>query len=182
MSAGRELVKKVSGWMRMGKAKPVWFETVSVNHPPLSFAPAASTQIPYKKLKPRTLQPVHKPEKLVYPEDRMRRRFYREHPLELDEPISLAETGKVMNGVDGEFVVQRQLELIEKDRMSEEDAYQKACKEFYQKRGETEIAERLAADQHITVLGGKYEPMKTVFERILLEEKAEIEARLNTKK
>ena len=76
-----QLIKRVTGLMRLGKPKPIWYDTIQSN-PPLSF-----------KNHPKSSAKSHhtKPPKLVYPEDKLRARFYRDHPFELDSPLSLGK-------------------------------------------------------------------------------------------
>ncbi|KAL1877598.1 hypothetical protein VTK73DRAFT_8507 [Phialemonium thermophilum] len=104
---------------------------------------------------------LYKPTRIVYPEDKLRRTFYRDHPWELARPRMILE----MDGLDsrycdwskgvrqpgmalsGECVVQRQLWLMEHGGKTKEQAYDQARKEFYQLRQEEEVERRIAQEE-----------------------------------
>lgn len=170
-----QLMRKASGLMRLGRPKPLWFDTIQSN-PPLSFknhpAKSASSRI--------------KPPKLVYPEDRLRTRFYREHPFEMDSPLSLGKEQSPSFDLEAavispEWAIHRQLQLIE-GGMKERAAYQKACEEFEQRKAEIEVAERLARQEQLQVQRENLKPLSQLLDSVFLDEKREMEYKKNNNK
>ncbi|CAG8435717.1 1496_t:CDS:2 [Ambispora gerdemannii] len=104
-----------------------------------------------------------RPQPIVYPEDALRRQFYRDHPYELLRPRMLMEkeipVDKVWKSlvgddedpseVTGESVVQYQMYLMAHKSMSQRQAYAVACNEFYEIRAREEIEQRVAEEQAI---------------------------------
>lgn len=163
-----QLLKRANGLMRLGRPKPLWYDTIQSN-PPLSFknhpAKSAASRI--------------KPPKLVYPEDRLRARFYRDHPFELDSPLSLTAEQSTSFDLEAavispEWAIQRQLQLME-GGMKERAAYHKACEEFEQRKAEIEVAERLARQEQLQVQRENLKPLSQLLDSVFLEEKAEME-------
>ncbi len=153
--------------MRLGRPKPIWFDTVQSN-PPLSFKSNA------------------KPLKLVYPEDRLRTRFYRDHPFELDSPLSLGREQSASFDLEAavispEWAIQRQLQLMETG-MKEGVAYQKACEEFELRKSEIEVAERLARQEQLQVQRANLKPLSQLLDSVFLDEKREIEYKKSNNK
>lgn len=85
------------------------------------------------------------PQEIEFPEDRLRERFLRDHPLERLRPLVMKENGDSLDNsaiisresvVDVESVVRYQSQLMTGQdsltRMSEEEAYQHACRAFYE--------------------------------------------------
>jgi small subunit ribosomal protein S23 len=60
--------------------------------------PAVHTSIRHKQKNLKTKAP--KPRAIVYPEDRLRRQFYKDHPFELQRPKLLVETTEGINRTD----------------------------------------------------------------------------------
>ncbi|CAG8595416.1 5545_t:CDS:2 [Paraglomus brasilianum] len=101
-----------------------------------------------------------RPQPIVYPEDRLRRIFYRDHPYELLRPQvliekdaprrtiwdSLTHKGEAPSDITGESVIQYQLHLMS-NGSSERDAYVVACREFYAVRAREEVEQRVAEEQ-----------------------------------
>ncbi|KAK3392513.1 mitochondrial ribosomal protein S25 [Sordaria brevicollis] len=116
--------------------------------------------------KPRNLW---RPTKIVYPEDELRRDFYRDHPWELARPRMIIE----LDGKDaryfkwgkglrqpgmplcGESVVQRQMWLMNNEKLSKQEAYDKARHEFYKLR-QLEQMERRIAVEEARMVGGYF--------------------------
>ncbi|KAG9294212.1 hypothetical protein G9A89_021571 [Geosiphon pyriformis] len=110
-----------------------------------------------KKLRTRPDQP----QPIVYPEDRLRRRFYRDHPYELLRPrilmekeipadkvwTSLLADGEHASEITGESVIQYQFYLMMHEGLNEQEAYAIACNEFYAIRARQEVEERVAEEQ-----------------------------------
>ncbi|KAK9478824.1 mitochondrial ribosomal protein S25-domain-containing protein [Lipomyces japonicus] len=147
-----ELVRRTSRLLEVGalKSEPAWYKAVIANPPATDFIPKVKVQnvkdwnVPVKDL--------FKPQSIVYPEDKLRSRFYKDHPWELARPKVLVERDALdftrndwskldqpLKRLDGESVVQRTLWLIEKKGSSEDDAYDQACKEFYSLRIKEEV-------------------------------------------
>ena len=160
--------------MQLGRIKPLWYDTVQTN-PPLSFKNHS-----VKSVKGRV-----KPPKIVYPEDRLRARFYREHPFELDSPLTLGkEQFPSFNletaVISPEWAIHRQLQLMESG-MKECAAYQKACEEFELRKSEIEVSERLARQEQLQVQRENLKPLSQLLDSVFLEEKREIEYKKNNK-
>lgn len=79
-----DIVRRAFGQMRMGKAPPLWLETLTRLYPPVTFALPA-----YVKATKRGRVP--KPPKIKYPEDEYRRRFFAQHPLEALKETTMDE-------------------------------------------------------------------------------------------
>ncbi|KAF7721736.1 mitochondrial ribosomal small subunit component [Apophysomyces ossiformis] len=109
-----------------------------------------------------------RPRAIVYPEDRLRKQFYKDHPFELAKPKILVEDdsglnrtdfsqlllpGMDPNEIDGETVIKYQLHLMTNEKMSERKAYAKATSEFYEIRAQQEERERQAQQKMDQVLG-----------------------------
>lgn len=172
----QQLIKKVGGLMRLGRAKPVWFDTIQTN-PPLSFKSHPATKT--KTSNSNSSKSFPKPPKLVFPEDKLRARFYRDHPFELDNPLTLGRdqfpSFNLQSAVIGpEWAIQRQLQLME-NGMKEGLAYQQACQEFELRKSEIEVAERLARQEQLQVQRENLKPLSQLLDSVFLEEKAEIE-------
>jgi len=140
---------------------PVWLDAV------MKVAPAELRTRPYlpqhQPLDPRAKKPrnLYRPTQLTFPEDELRRTFYRDHPWELARPMMVLERDGMdarrrnwAKGVrqpgmklSGECVVQRQLWLMENTKMSKEKAYDKARREFYKLRHQEEIEARIAVEE-----------------------------------
>ncbi|KAG0235587.1 mitochondrial ribosomal small subunit component [Actinomortierella wolfii] len=104
-----------------------------------------------------------RPKQIVYPEDRLRRRFYEDHPWELRRPRCLLETtgdstkrdwstllqpGQALSDLTGEDVIQYQMYLMSKGH-TEREAYSMATSEFYKLRAQEETEARVAREQAI---------------------------------
>ncbi|RDA85502.1 hypothetical protein CP532_2173 [Ophiocordyceps camponoti-leonardi (nom. inval.)] len=136
--------------------RPPWFNV-------MHSVPPAETLV-------RTISPQHgakrtrnlyRPQQMVFLEDKLRNVFYKDHPWELARPRVIAETdGKDYQRCDwskgvqqpgmalsGECVVQRQMWLMENQRMSESQAYDEARYEFYDLRLAEEIQQRVAVEE-----------------------------------
>ncbi|OZJ04374.1 hypothetical protein BZG36_03199 [Bifiguratus adelaidae] len=124
------------------------------------------TTIHHKAKHLRTKTPTPKP--IVYPEDHLRRKFYKDHPFELHRPVSLIETDDAVNRTDfsalllpgmhpsevtGETVIRYQLFLMSQHNMPERKAYVKACNEFYEIRAKQEQEERAAREEATRLFG-----------------------------
>ncbi|KNE56586.1 hypothetical protein AMAG_17937 [Allomyces macrogynus ATCC 38327] len=96
-----------------------------------------------------------RPQPIVYPEDRLRERFYRDHPFELVRPKTLVETVPqsadyskplhLRQNMSGEDVIQYQLYLVSQG-LTINEAYDQAVREFRSIRLQEEAEERVRAD------------------------------------
>ncbi|KAI9281584.1 mitochondrial ribosomal protein S25 [Sporodiniella umbellata] len=129
--------------------------------------------------------PPPRPRAIVYPEDKLRRKFYKEHPFELARPKTLVENdlgtnrtdfskllldGMHLSEVDGEAVIKYQLHLMTHERLPERKAYAQATSEFYKIRAQQEDKERKAKEKMVKVLNAN--PKKWTDRGIYLEERA----------
>jgi small subunit ribosomal protein S23 len=105
---------------------------------------------------------LFQPVQIRYEEDQLRKRFFSDHPWELARPrVVLERDGEEGKRVDwsrrvqqpgrpttGEDVVQRQLHLLQsKPKLTVNEAYDKARKEFYNVRRKEEIQRRISAEE-----------------------------------
>ncbi|KAJ1896593.1 mitochondrial ribosomal small subunit component [Kickxella alabastrina] len=99
-----------------------------------------------------------RPPKIEFPEDRLRRVFYKNHPFEKSRPrIVMEPTGKTCHDwsqlshgssqVTGENVVRYQHFLMQSENMSEQEAYVQATSEFYKIRAREEIEAKIARQE-----------------------------------
>ncbi|KAF4472020.1 37S ribosomal S25 mitochondrial [Fusarium albosuccineum] len=146
---------------------PPWFsimqsvppsETLVRTIPPRHRAPNP------KATKPKNL---FRPQRISYPEDALRTTFYKDHPWELARPRIILELdgkdyqhcdwskGLKQNGIP--LVVQRQMWLMENDKLSKRKAYDITRREFYRLRQEEEIEKRVALEEakHVGAYFGK---------------------------
>ncbi|PVU87314.1 hypothetical protein BB559_006106 [Furculomyces boomerangus] len=114
------------------------------------------------------------PKKIVYPEDKLRRRFYKDHPFETANPISLIQgeckedrwdsiSGSSV-GMNGESVIRKQLYLMNKG-VPEEEAYQQVIKEYYRVKADQELERKIAAqeaEQHGMI------PMSRLYSNVIM--------------
>ncbi|KAI8358907.1 mitochondrial ribosomal protein S25 [Mortierella sp. GBAus27b] len=134
---------------------------------------------------------TERPQKIVYPEDRLRRRFYEDHPWELRRPRCLVETNgdgthrdwstllqkdRSVADLTGEDVIQYQLYLMSKGA-KEQEAYHLATKEFYLIRAQEETEARVAKAQAMAF--GLQPRRSFVMSGLKREEEALLEAEKN---
>ncbi|KAG2182289.1 hypothetical protein INT43_007216 [Umbelopsis isabellina] len=209
-----ELTKHVSRLLKgkLLKKPPTWFAAVQAVPPGPSVIRAQNTEVNIagqtnaeKQFGQANRLPAHsinrhkqknlktrapKPRPIVYPEDRLRRQFYKDHPFELQRPKLLVETTDGINRtnfsqllldgmhpaqVDGETVIKYQLHLMVSQNMTERQAYAKATSEFYEIRAQEEEEKRLAQskiDSVFNALAAKKQTERT----LQREEKAIAEA------
>lgn len=168
----RQLYQHVETYIVGGslQEKPVWYDVLH-NIPPSEIMVRTR---PAQVNPPKRLRVPHKtfrPQQLVFPEDALRRRFFKDHPWELARPRLIIENdGTDSRSFDwskglrqpglplcGECVVQRQLWLMENKGMPTDEAYDKARKEFYYLRQKDEIEARVQAEES-TMYGGIFGP------------------------
>lgn len=153
-------------------APPAWVKAIQAIPP----AEILTRPYPVQHTEPnhaarRPSRRLFQPTQMVYPEDELRRDFFRDHPWELARPRLVLE----MDGSDaryrdwsrgiqqpgmklsGENVVQRQLWLMEVGGLTKAQAYDQARHEFYQLRQQEDIARRVAVEEarHVGAYFGK---------------------------
>ncbi|KAJ1919180.1 mitochondrial ribosomal small subunit component [Mycoemilia scoparia] len=117
-----------------------------------------------------------KPPKIVFPEDLLRRQFYRDHPHELIRARTLVEiTGgsginwddnMLNNEVNGERVIQYQLYLMNQGKTRPE-AYAIALRKFYERRAQEDLEQLIAtqeAESYGAISYNKYQSYQTLRE------------------
>ncbi|ORY56907.1 37S ribosomal protein rsm25 [Pseudomassariella vexata] len=142
--------------------QPVWYKVVESIPPSEMITRPLPPQHIIPKGKERKPSRLYQPQQLTYPEDKLRRRFYRDHPWELARPRMIVEMdGKDSQRCDwskglrqpgmqlsGESVVQRQLWLLENvPGIGTNQAYDQVRREFYALRQEEEIERRVAREE-----------------------------------
>lgn len=156
------MLKRLDGLIKLGLPKPLYYDPVRAN-PPLSFTSSQGSS-------------KGKPPKITFPEDRLRARFYRDHPLELDVPVQMTAAVPAV-GDDAEWVIQRQLQLLsapvqpqqQQQPLTTEEAYRRACDELQRRRIEEEIGKRLAGRSSRD--GCTEQSAQALFEEVLMEER-----------
>ncbi|KAK1836134.1 37s ribosomal protein rsm25 [Podospora conica] len=142
-------------------SKPNWYEAVRMIPPAEVLTRTYAEQ--HQPINPRQKKPLnlYRPTEMVYPEDQLRQDFYRDHPWELARPMMVLELdgqdgrrrdwsrGLEQPGMklSGESVVQRQMWLMNNMKLSKEEAYDQARKEFYLLRQRQEIEQRIAIEE-----------------------------------
>ncbi|KAJ2058882.1 mitochondrial ribosomal small subunit component [Coemansia sp. S146] len=99
-----------------------------------------------------------KPPRIEFPEDQLRRTFYRNHPFEKERPrIVMEPTGQTEQDwsqlthghgqVTGENVIRHQYYLMQSKGLSEREAYAQATNEFYKIRAREEMEAKSARQE-----------------------------------
>ncbi|QGI75278.1 hypothetical protein CEK26_000187 [Fusarium fujikuroi] len=157
---------------------PPWYNIMQSVPPAETLVRNVTPRLRSPNLQARKPKNLYRPQGIWYREDRLRSTFYRDHPWELARPrVILESDGKDYQYCDwskglrqpniplsGEwqvsldrYVVQRQLWLMEKERLSEKKAYDITRREFYRLRQEEEIEKRVALEEakHVGAYFGK---------------------------
>lgn len=156
----KDLVRRAVGFMKLGRPRPAWFETVAHRHPPLTFKAAVTSNntqpkkiMPLKGLSASRPISVNRPAKIDYPEDRCMQKFFQEHPLEKYRPTAINEADPTGSSLDGfipaEALVEKQLELMETKGMKPGKAYQVASEWFWEERKRQELTRRIAREEYL---------------------------------
>ncbi|KAI9254533.1 mitochondrial ribosomal protein S25 [Phascolomyces articulosus] len=167
-----DLLKKAPVWLHAVRAIPPGPSIIRSRNPNANVSAQTDvekelfshhqqhTSTRHKQKHLRTKPP--RPAPIVYPEDRLRRQFYKDHPFELARPQTLVENKLGLNRTDfsqlllpgmlpeeitGETVIKYQLHLMTNEKMPERKAYAKATSEFYELRARQEELERQARSQ-----------------------------------
>lgn len=145
------------------KHSPNWLSTVGRTSPIQNFdrRPPPSFHA-VRRSKKNKVRRVFDLQRICYAEDKLRERFYKEHPWELARPVTLVENegddskhhdwskieqpGKQLSG---ESVVQRQIYLMNQNepRLGKDQAYRRACEEFYKLRMFEAVEKRIAMEE-----------------------------------
>ncbi|KAJ6264290.1 37S ribosomal protein S25 [Drechslerella dactyloides] len=150
------ILKKEPPWYRVVASIPP--STILVRTAPVGFEKSGESRSVPKRA--RKSKRFFQPERIQYTEDELRQTFFADHPWELARPRILVEdsgndglgydwsrlqqSGKAL---DGESVVQRQLWLMENNKLSKKAAYDVARREFYKLRMRSDIERRIAAEE-----------------------------------
>ncbi|KLO86568.1 Uncharacterized protein LW93_11345 [Fusarium fujikuroi] len=131
---------------------PPWYNIMQSVPPAEALVRNVTPRLRSPNLQARKPKNLYRPQGIWYREDRLRSTFYRDHPWELARPRVILES----DGKDY-HVVQRQLWLMEKERLSEKKAYDITRREFYRLRQEEEIEKRVALEEakHVGAYFGK---------------------------
>ncbi|KAJ2780984.1 mitochondrial ribosomal small subunit component [Coemansia javaensis] len=96
----------------------------------------------------------NRPPKIVFPEDGLRREFYKNHPFEMYRPRILMETigrgsqdWSRLAGSPGQVTGERQHYLMVAEGMSKQEAYAKATHEFYKIRAREDMEASVARQE-----------------------------------
>lgn len=175
------IVQRAAGFMKMGRPKPVWFDTVAQKYPPLTFKAPKAVRPGAGPRPKNSPQPIWRPPKLEFPEDKYVSKIYDEHPLERLRPATLCESSE--DPADVRKIISHQLELMEAGKSADE-AFRIASETFWEARKQAEIKEKVAkerdlfmAEQQEACKEGRpvlrrHEPVGDTIRSLLLEEKA----------
>ncbi|EPX72792.1 ribosomal protein subunit Rsm25 [Schizosaccharomyces octosporus yFS286] len=140
---------------------PSWYSAVA-KYPPVSQYLKRITPLYSSKARKgkNGNKEMHHPQSIHWPEDRLRKKFYQDHPWELARPQIIAENDgndhlycdwsqpdQPRKALSGENVVQRTMWLTQYKKMDVQSAYDEARQEFYKLRAKQEIQQRIAHDQ-----------------------------------
>ncbi|KAL5593979.1 hypothetical protein BROUX41_001031 [Berkeleyomyces rouxiae] len=163
-AVAQNLASPILSTQRIPATRPPWFDVLHTVPPSEILSRPIAVQLNEDKRalkrpgKPRNL---YKPQQIRFPEDALRATFYKDHPWELARPRQILETdgcdayrvdwskGVVQPGMQlsGECVVQRQVWLMENEGLSQDAAYDKARREFYEERHLRELRQRIAVEE-----------------------------------
>ncbi|KAM0428602.1 hypothetical protein ACHAPT_006963 [Fusarium lateritium] len=150
-------------------APPPWYSIMQTVPPSETLVRTIPPR--HRGVNPRATKPrnIYRPQRIKYLEDSLRTTFYKDHPWELARPRIIMELdGKDYQRYDwskglrqpgipltGEW--QRQMWLMENEKVSERKAYDVTRREFYRLRQEEEIEKRVAVEEarHVGAYFGK---------------------------
>jgi hypothetical protein len=177
---GKRLVEQALGRIKLGLPEPKWFDVVARLFPPFDLTTPPAIGLNLGRLdendwdKANKIKGLHRrqrakseilmktvtekfgrPSKLAYPEDKVRKRFLREHPGELSRPLNLNEQDCFDESP--ELVVKKYNENLcnstDRVKLTQEEAYQRAVKEFYATREGREASQLSVIRQNIQTSG-----------------------------
>jgi len=176
-----DIVRRAVGFMKMGRPKPVWFETVASKYPPLTFAAPKAVKASRAGPNPKNgPEAIWRPPKLHFPEDKYMKKLHKSHPMERLRPTTLNEVEQDPKDVNA--IIRSQLELMETG-LSPEAAFTQASERFWAARKAEEIKDRIAREQEkfnqdqAGACAGQRAPMRRTepigdaIRKMLLEEK-----------
>ncbi|CAJ0552720.1 Ff.00g007980.m01.CDS01 [Fusarium sp. VM40] len=140
---------------------PPWFKVMQEVPPSESLVRNMSPRHRAPNAKATKPKNIFRPQRIIYLEDALRTTFYKDHPWELARPrVILESDGKDYQHCDwsrglkqpniplsGECVVQRQMWLMENEKLGKRKAYDVTRREFYHLRQEEEIEKRVAVEE-----------------------------------
>lgn len=150
---------------------PPWFNIMQSVPPAETLV--RTLPVRHRAANPKAKKPknLFRPQRIGYIEDALRTTFYKDHPWELARPrIILESDGKDSQLCDwskgleqpgiplsGESVVQRQLWLMDNEKLGKRKAYDQSRREFYRIRQAQEIEKRVALEEakHVGAYFGK---------------------------
>ncbi|MCJ1390460.1 mitochondrial ribosomal small subunit component [Xylographa bjoerkii] len=162
--------------------QPSWYNVVG-NVPPPQILVRTQPVEHHRRSKTKKRSKLFQPQNITYPEDKLRREFFGDHPWELARPRVVLENDGMDartedwsrirqpgRPLDGESVVQRQTWLMENmPDMSKAGAYDQARREFYEERLQEDVERRVAKEEALAT--GAY------FGKSMLEVGMELEDR-----
>ncbi|KAJ2482406.1 mitochondrial ribosomal small subunit component [Coemansia sp. RSA 2131] len=118
--------------------------------------PKGCVSLHHKKIYMRVK--CNRPPRIVFPEDKLRKEFYKNHPFEASRPRTMIETGRhstqkwdtLSDGtsqVTGESVIRYQHYLMQTKGLSKQDAYTQATDEFYAIRAQEDMEAKVAQEE-----------------------------------
>ncbi|MCJ1287066.1 mitochondrial ribosomal small subunit component [Xylographa opegraphella] len=163
-------------------APPSWYNIVG-NVPPPQILVRTQPIEHHRRSRTKKPSKLFQPQNITYPEDKLRREFFGDHPWELARPrVVLENDGKDAQTedwsqirqpgrpLDGESVVRRQAWLMENvPKISKAGAYDQARREFYEERLQEDVERRVAKEEALAT--GAY------FGKSMLEVGMELEDR-----
>lgn len=181
-----EIVRRAAGFMKMGRAKPVWFDTIAHKYPPLTFTAPKVIKANAGRRPKNSPEPIWRPPKLIYPEDKYVKKIHQTDPLQQLRPTTLNELEEDRDDATRE-IIKQQLELMESG-LSPDAAFEKASDRFWAERNKREIAEKIAREQarysqdqvdactgrRNLGLASRHESVGQTIRQVLLEEKKAI--------
>ncbi|KAK6509965.1 mitochondrial ribosomal small subunit component [Arthrobotrys musiformis] len=162
--------KETTQLLRLGilKKEPAWYQvvasvppsTILIRTTPVGFETPLQDGPKLTDGKVKKSKRFFRPRHIQYPEDGLRKTFFADHPWELARPRILVEDDgndslgydwsrlqQPGRALDGESVIQRQMWLMENEKLSKSAAYDVARKEFYRLRMRSDIERRIAAEE-----------------------------------
>lgn len=160
-------VKRAKNIPKLGKKKPLWFETVTRNY------------LPFESCVRKEELSIGKPQKIVYPEDEIRINFHSKFPIEAHRRMLFKKSIDELPEDSIEHAIKHQLQLMKEYGVDEMQAQKTAIHFFQTNRKRLEIEARVARQQMEQQIPSDkyYGPLR----RILLEEKHIMELSSQTK-
>jgi hypothetical protein len=138
-----DFIRRAKNLARLGKPKPIWYDTVTRNI------------IPHNSTRNSLVRnnAIGKPAPIRFLEDRLRINFHSKFPLEALRPTVFRVELEDLPEDSIEFAIKRQACLMEEYGIAEEEAYAIAEKEFLTKRMRAEVEQRVAREMAQQIYG-----------------------------